>query len=413
MNGQFFHLLRSTGASSLSRVSLRSSFLCFSLRYSSSNSNSSSAGETAYQEFLNARQKIKELEDEKERQKSQKLYDAWQRAEQAERSPQSTGVAVVRTLVKQERKQKDVEDIDYWKKRMGEFLLEAADRHHYPLALVERGNQFLEQANRKRDDADESILLWKRAVESYAQACSLESPEGCFNQGNLLWNGWSSGGVDHFLPDQKLAMEAFHRAITLGDADSMYFVGVQFLSSDLDGPEQHNRLSEGLQWIEKAAELGHGGALYYLSLLHYNGHEGLGIEACSSEEFVKRLNTAVDAGDPDALFLRGHSYYRGDDGYPANYSHALNDFLAAADMGHADAAVSAGAILHQPHPGVEQDQHKAFQLYQLAGELGSQEGWRNVIACYLAGEGVPQSVDTAKYIAKTMLKEDESGAESA
>ena len=64
-------------------------------------------------------------------------------------------------------------------------------------------------------------------------------------------------------------------------------------------------------------------------------------------------------------------------------------------------------MLFSTNSGVVQDQVKAFQLYQLAGELGSREGWRNVVACYATGQGVTQSTSTAKYIAKIMLKEGE------
>ena len=312
--------------------------------------------------------------------------------------------------MKEERhNKKEREEIDVLKTKMEEYLTEAAEKWSHPTALVERGNQLLEQAN-KAKDSEESLALWKNSLDCYTKACSLGSPEGCFNQGNLIWNGWNSskGEVAPVVPDQKRAMEAFHQAITLGDADSMYFVGVQFLSVDEEdhpSPNLLEQLSDGLQWIEKAASLGHGGALYYLALLHHNGHEALNIPACTPMQFAERLDMAVDAGEADALFLRGHSFYRGDSGYPLDYAKALNDFLAAADLGHADAAVSAGAVLHQSHPGVQQDQQKAFQLYQLGGELGSEDGWRNVVACYLTGEGVPQSVETAKYIAKTMLQD--------
>ena len=71
--------------------------------------------------------------------------------------------------------------------------------------------------------------------------------------------------------------------------------------------------------------------------------------------------------------------------------------------------VSAGAILHRgirEKDGtvvVARDRPRAFQLYQEAGELGSKEGWRNVVSCYASGEGVPKCVQTAKHIAKTML----------
>jgi TPR repeat protein len=64
----------------------------------------------------------------------------------------------------------------------------------------------------------------------------------------------------------------------------------------------------------------------------------------------------------------------------------------------------AGAMLHTGI-GVSRDQERAFELYQLGGELGSIEGWKNVVACYTTGEGVPQSLETARYIADTMLKD--------
>ena len=63
--------------------------------------------------------------------------------------------------------------------------------------------------------------------------------------------------------------------------------------------------------------------------------------------------------------------------------------------------------------GVPKDQERAFELYQTAGELGSIEGWKNVVACYLTGEGVPQSLETARYISETMLKENPVDANSS
>ena len=151
--------------------------------------------------------------------------------------------------------------------------------------------------------------------------------------------------------------------------------------------------------------LGHGGALYYLALLHLNGEPQLGITS-SINEFVRYLDEAVEAGNADALFTRGHCHYHGSDGYQQDYLKALKDFLRAAYEGHhADAAVSAGAILHTGIDGIIlRDQEKAFELYQNAGEWGSREGWQNVVACYISGEGVPQSLEIAEYIAETMLK---------
>ena len=76
--------------------------------------------------------------------------------------------------------------------------------------------------------------------------------------------------------------------------------------------------------------------------------------------------------------------------------------------------MSAGAMLHRGVGSdddgraiIKCDQQQAFELYQRAGELGSVEGWRNVVARYAMGEGVPKSLETSKYIAKLCLKDDD------
>jgi TPR repeat protein len=200
-------------------------------------------------------------------------------------------------------------------------------------------------------------------------------------------------------PNMYEAMEAFTCAIDLGDGDAMYLVGVHRLTQG--GKEN---LHSGMKLIERAADdANHGGALYYLALLHLNGEPHMGIPPCTLEEFTVRLDKAVEAGNTDALFTRGHSYYHGTEGYIQNFPRALDDFLLGASYGHAECAVSAGAMLHHG-VGVLPDQRRAFELYQLAGELGSEEGWMNVIDCWRQGLGVPQSDDTANYIEATMLK---------
>ena len=137
-----------------------------------------------------------------------------------------------------------------------------------------------------------------------------------------------------------------------------------------------------------------------------NGEPIINLEPCSLEEFVDRLDRAVQAGDVDARFVRGNSYYSGTTGYSQDFKKALHDFLQAADEGHAESAVSAGAMLHNG-VGVLKDQRRAFELYQLAGELGSEEGWMNVVDCWQHGLGVPKSNETARYINEIILKKKE------
>jgi TPR repeat protein len=393
-------------------------------------------------------------------------------------SLRAEGVAVIKTIAKQARRdqqqlqQRQYDDndgsstlrnndrMDPFTKQSVELLHLAAQHGNVP-AMIRLGNVALKEAEEQyqqppppprpslttRTLAQDSL---QQALSWYQTAGEHGSAEAWYNLGHLLWVGFPAvveeNDVDHegdtnnnmsdttisdillLAPDRDTAMQAFNNAIDLGDPDAMYFVGVHHLSSspaesntknedDTDVLLQQQRLQhqQGLALVERAAQLGHGGAKYYLALFYRNGHALLDIAPCSpaDDEFVKRLNDAVDAGDVHALYLRGHCYYHGEDGYPQDYVHACQDFSQAAQAGHAEAAVSAGAMLHQgmvsdgvsgSSSNLQQDQRRAFELYQRAGELGSVEGWRNVAACYALGEGVPQCMATANYIIKTVLK---------
>jgi TPR repeat protein len=396
--------------------------------------DATSKGDPTYQRYLETKQQIQDLRSDMERNKSIQLYKAWESAEskakdeKAGKVSRKGGVAVVKTLVRQVNEESQMEDrlsrnIRDLERQAQLLLEEAALQFHNPQALLVLGNQCLEEDG----DATRAMDLWKQSG----------SGTGWFNVGHLLWAGFQpdlSKGSDVNERDEKgwvpadrtEAMCAFQRAGELGDADAMYFVGVQTLSEDESVSPQPGLqdLKKGLQCLEGAAELGHGGAMYYLALLHLQGSDRMGIPKCGDVEFARRLNLACDEGQhPDAWFLRGHCYFHGDHSFERSVRCALEDFLRAADAGHADAAVSAGAILFQGNAEDDEDddgdvvprnRRRAFELYQHAGELGSTDGWRNVVACYATGQGVPQSLETAQYIAQTMLaSESDQKAEEA
>lgn len=371
-----------------------------------------------YESYQLARHELEELRHTRERTKSEHLYEAWRRADEASSQRRaSAGVAVVKTLVQQTRNEQERhQEMETKLQQRAQAFLEEAARQGHGQALVQLGNQALQRAHESWKDGrlERTQEALEEAMQLYRKSLS---PEGWFNLGNLLWSGYPDQTEDGpkiaeivLKADKRQSMEAFEEAIALGDADAMYFVGVQELGSeDRDGDEAATleTLRRGLGRIERAACQGHGGALYYLALFHLNGHATLGIPPCSSEDFVTRLNAATGSGNADALFLRGHCYYNGDHGYSHDIRKALDDFLQAADGGNADAAISAGAILFHGHPPtIPRQRERAFALYQHAGELGSVEGWRNVVACYATGEGVARNEQVAKYIAETMLKED-------
>lgn len=397
--------------------------------------------------------------------------------------------AIASKSIGDETKELD-DDEEHWQRIAQDKMEESAFRYGHRLALVRLGNEALERAREGVSDTTisaslvdtESCKEWldespidlasilqqlsvngegnrgladegddshhryhQLALRLYEEAGKRGSAEGWYNLGHLL----SDTPSIQLLHSREKAMDAFHKAIELGDADAMYFVAVQYLSCEeneggdneallskiyeqygqtlmaslqpkISGPSQtgerrimssltHNLHRYGYVLLLHAAnQHGHGPALHHLALLH-NEHD-------HAEGFRQLLSKAADAGNPDSLFLRGHCHYSGSDGYDRNPASALENFLTAAESGHVDAMISAGAMLHQGVNSdndddggrvvVERDQQRAFELYQQAGELGSVEGWRNVVSCYATGQGVPKCLDTAKYIANTMLKEE-------
>ncbi|CAJ1899976.1 unnamed protein product [Cylindrotheca closterium] len=382
-------------------------------------SMASDKGDEFYQKAMELIEKSRRDEDQREQERSKKMYEAWQKSEEASRTPKSQGVAVVKTLVKETRKAKKATPEDL-KEQALDLLEQAATEHQHPMALVQLGNLRLQKAG-KEESEDAAEALVQQAADMFRLAGEGGSRVGWYNLGNLYWTGYPVADDEYdldevdetedgdlppdrtsekiFKPDLHEAMEAFMNAIDLGDTDAMYLVGVHRMTSG--GREN---IYSGLNMVQKAADEGHAGALYYLALLNLNGEPNIGLEPCSLETFVELLDKAVEAGSTDAMFTRGHSFFHGSEGYPEDRKRALEDFIVAAESGHADSAVSAGAILHGGI-GVPKDQKRAFDLYQMAGELGSKEGWQNVVACYSTGEGVAQSTKMAEYIKDTMLKD--------
>jgi TPR repeat protein len=401
------------------------------INFSTHSTPRSNPGEVIYQQALEALEQVEKLRDEREKQKAEELHRAIEKAEAKEKehahNPKAKnlkGVTVVKTVVKQTRKElkmsTEQQEEEEWEKRAHELLTEAAVTHNHPQSLILLGNGALQTAQKIGWETEltkkESQQLVQQALEFYGKAGLQGAPEGWFNLGQLLWTGCPAIDDDDdkenpttdtilLVPDMEASMEAFRKAIDLGDPDAMYFVGVHQLGSEGEETAAIGVLEQGLELIESAARQGHGPACYYRAVFYLNGNESLQIPPCSPAEFAYYLDEAVEAGDADALFLRGTSHHEGENGYPLDFAKALSDFLASADAGNADAAVSAGAMLHSGRPGIPQNQSRAFDLYQRAGEMGSIQGWRNVVACYTTGEGVPKSEATAKYIAKTILNE--------
>lgn len=414
---------RSLDSFSSSQCYFRSTFRYLSSSSTTTSVNNNNNGNQLYEDAMARMQQADDYDQQQEEERSQRMYEAWQQSQ--DKTPKMQGVKVVKTLVKETRKRTlhpNSSSSEQYRRDALDLLHRAAYEFQHPQAAVQLGNALLKQASSSKTEPSQQDELATEAMNLFRAAGESGSRVGWYNLGQLLWTGFppqheedheneedeperiiepaeEPTAVNQSIPaDLHKAMEAFTKAIDLGDSDAMYLVGVHRLTQG--GKENYQ---SGTKLIERAADAGHGGALYYLALLHLNGEPHIGLEPCSLEEFAQRLDKAVEAGNVDAQFVRGHSYYHGTEGYPQNYKKALEDFLQAADAGHADSAVSAGAMYFNG-VGAPTDQTRAFELYQLAGELGLEEGWVNVVDCWRQGLGVPKSEETATYIEETMLK---------
>ena len=378
-------------------------------------------GEEFYQQAKQHLQNHDQAQTEREETNREKQY-------------QKPGIAVVKTIVKQTRQHQQKQQkqtISEWDKAQ-ECMQIAAFVHGYQDAIVSLANHalstlkfdarkeytYISSISKEDQNQNSTIIPMEElndgsgaevAMKLYECASRLGSKEGWFNLGHLHWTGHDPD----IEPNQELAIECFENAVELGDDDARYFLSVHYLGQDVDSSKDEDEEEEdlfdgrkrGLMLLQEAGDNAHVGALYYLALMYRNGDQGLYIEPCTTL-YREYLDEAADGGDADALFLKAHCMYNGEDGYEIDKRRALDGFVEAGEAGNADGFVSAGAIYHNGGFEVKQDQRRAFELYQQAGELGSTEGWKNVVACYALGEGVPRCEKTAMYISKTMLNDE-------
>ena len=259
-----------------------------SIRSFSTSSPTASKGEDLYQQALQLMKQAKDIDENREEEKSQMMYEAWKKAQEKELNPKSQGVKVVKTLVKEARKDKTNNDSRDKKIEADELLKQAANDYNHPEAAIQLGNMLLNEASRtissnKRQsggsDSKNSVI---QAMQLFRQAGEAGSRVGWYNLGHLLWTGFPTppenddedeqdnnvninikvGDTRIIVADMDEAMDAFKKAIDLGDSDAMYLVGVHHLAK-----EDQENCRYGIDLIEQAADAGHGGALYYLALL--------------------------------------------------------------------------------------------------------------------------------------------------
>ena len=85
----------------------------------------------------------------------------------------------------------------------------------------------------------------------------------------------------------------------------------------------------------------------------------------------------VEASDPDAIVLLANYYYGGECGLPQDQGKAIELWLRAGELGHADSYYNVG-VAYDSGAGVEWDEKKAKHYYELAAMGGSSTARHNL-----------------------------------
>jgi len=97
----------------------------------------------------------------------------------------------------------------------------------------------------------------------------------------------------------------------------------------------------------------------------------------SNDEMIKRQKKRVDIDDPLAMFMTGCDYQEGEDGYPQDYTKALEHWHRAGELGCTKAYTSIG-YSYDNGRGVEIDKKKAEHFYELAAMGGNVNARHNL-----------------------------------
>ena len=89
----------------------------------------------------------------------------------------------------------------------------------------------------------------------------------------------------------------------------------------------------------------------------------------TDEENIQRSKKRVEANDPIAIYNLAMYYRDGINGYPQDYTKALEVYHRAAELGHAGAYAGIG-YAYDNGRGVEVDKNKAKHYYELAAMKG-------------------------------------------
>lgn len=170
--------------------------------------------------------------------------------------------------------------------------------------------------------------------------------------------------------DPGYAFEVVRNRAEQGDPQEQNHLGMLYLGGR--GVKQSVR--EAALWYDRSAKQDYVWGEYNLGLLYARG-QGVRKDRDEAEKYFKRafpeMQSAAEAGNPDAQYALGNMYYRGY-GVERNYGTAVRWFEKSAAQDRVAAQYALG-MAYQEGRGVSKDKKKAKEWLQKAAEHGSRE----------------------------------------
>jgi TPR repeat protein len=267
----------------------------------------------------------------------------------------------------------------------------------YGRSMCYLGNQLL--LLNTSNSINEALLWYNRAIK-----LPNPQPDVLFNLGSLYFEG-KENIIDI---DLNKSLNYFEKSADLGDISGQFWVGHCYMSGE-GGVGTLIDPIKAVKYLEKAANGGHPSAHYYLSSLYRSGLSSSVNSIPPNEDlFLHHLQLAIELNDEDGIFCMADIYMHGLVGYDVNILKAKELYEQASNNGHVEATLCLGTIYYNGLEDiVEVDRRKAFELYNIAAEGGSQDAWKNLAGMYYIGDGVPKSEETARNIMKVIFGKDD------
>jgi TPR repeat protein len=269
----------------------------------------------------------------------------------------------------------------------------------------------------------------KLATEMMKSASESGDVESLFNLANVYYTGASGPIIDEneiltsqsgnpqeiaskcngtftVTKDVPLAISMFLQAASKDHAPSLFWIGHSYLAGIIEDESGSERVllkrdpSNGLTMIQRAVQLQHPVATYYLSLLYLHGYPGV-LEK-NIQQAQELFLHSIELGHREALYALADMYYHGSNEFELpqmgkDIERAFQIYKKAAKKGHADSLYCL-ATMYYNGQGTDVNMKRAYDLYTMASTAGNWRALGAMATMAMDGQGIPKDEKYAMHL---------------